>query len=162
MFSLHPTQVGQETENVNAIFLCAKAGTSPKETESLDSAILQYHFRSDTTTPLFVLLVETTQPCASPLRGSHSGVDRTTSLARSVHARDIYRISVPYGDSRVATIASSGTLESHGILENVAISLVEFHSPVKRARKVALPLLDLSVGEGLLGRGQHGTNLSFA
>tara|TARA_B100000780_G_C20919377_1_gene366223 strand:- start:376 stop:666 length:291 start_codon:yes stop_codon:yes gene_type:complete len=90
----------------------------------------------------------------------------TMSLARSVHARDIYRISIPFGDSRVATVASSGTLESHGILESVAMSLVEFHSPVKRSRKLAPPTLDFSE-QGLLGRGTNlafgrGTNLAFA
>lgn len=36
----------------------------------------------------------------------------------------------------MASVASSGTLESHSVLERVAMSLVEFHSPMKsRPRK---------------------------
>ena len=132
MFNLQPNSVGSNeisTEKIDAIFVCANAEAEPNESNSLDVAISQFHFHHNRSinAPLFVIMIETNPQ----LIRSPGMCDRTTALARTVHARDILHISIPYGDAHVTTVASSGTLESHGVLERVSLSLVEFHSPKK-------------------------------
>ena len=132
MFNLQPNSVGSNeisTEKIDAIFICANAEAEPNESNSLDVAISQFHFHRNRSinAPLFVIMIETNPQ----LIRSPGMCDRTTALARTVHARDILHISIPYGDAHVTTVASSGTLESHGVLERVSLSLVEFHSPKK-------------------------------
>ena len=162
MFSLHPSGGANDlsVEKIDAIFLCAHAEADAHGPESLEVVISQYHFHhnhnhnhNNSTTPLFVVMVETQpQLIRSPGRS-----ERMTTLARSVHARDVLHVSIPYGDTRVATVASSGTLESHGVLETVSLSLVEFHSPAKKSRKHT-PFNSISGGllRGLLFRNGGG------
>jgi hypothetical protein len=159
MFSLHNTQSGNEvTEQIDAVFLCARAEAEPHGPESLDIAISQlvpFHFQQQQSfssfsqmAPVFVILVAT-QPHLIRSPNHH---DRTTSLARSVRARDILHVNIPFGDSRVATVASSGTLESHAVLERVAVSLFDFHSPRKGTRKTQPPWSSSDSNGGLLPR----------
>lgn len=73
-------------------------------------------FNRSINAPLFVIMIETNPQ----LIRSPGMCDRTTALARTVHARDILHISIPYGDAHVTTVASSGTKQRMGFV--IAIS----------------------------------------
>lgn len=56
----------------------------------------------------------------------------TLSLARSIGAREIFRLHVPFGDGRICTVLDSGQLDTSNVFCRISACLTQFHSPVKK------------------------------